>query len=104
MKKRSFYAALLITSGLTTLPAIAHAQSAAEESEPGVGEIVVTANRVETKAQDTPITLNAYTGSELAAQGVTQIDMHQVSQPDFAEISITDQLDKISILEQIFHK
>ncbi len=37
----------------------------------GLGEIVVTANRTESAAQKTPVSLSVHTGEELAVSGVT---------------------------------
>ncbi|NBC35949.1 TonB-dependent receptor [Novosphingobium sp. FSY-8] len=39
----------------------------------GIAEIVVTANRVESSAQKTPIALTVYSGAELATKGVSNV-------------------------------
>lgn len=69
------FAYLLATTALAC-GAPCHAQAAADDQgkqEGGIGEIVVTANRVETSAQDTPIALNVYGGSDLADKGVNSV-------------------------------
>lgn len=76
-------AILLATSALALCsPALAQATQepqgtsqadAAEASERGVGDIIVTANRIETSAQDTPIALNVYRGADLADSGINSV-------------------------------
>ena len=55
------------------------AAAAADKPAEGLGEIVVTANRVASSAQDTPIALNVYNGAALADQGVNTVrDLAQI--------------------------
>ncbi|TXS91875.1 TonB-dependent receptor [Parahaliea maris] len=59
-----------IALGISAIPlAIASVNSLAAELE----EVVVTANRVETSAQDTAVALTAYTGSTLAESGISNV-------------------------------
>ncbi|OYU35606.1 MAG: hypothetical protein CFE35_08825 [Novosphingobium sp. PASSN1] len=71
----------LLGASLFALTAPAQAQVAADAAKPaeGLGEIVVTANRVASSAQDTPIALNVYSGAALADQGVNTVrDLAQI--------------------------
>jgi len=75
----------LLGASLLALAAPAQAQDAAAtagdaaKTNEGLGEIVVTANRVASSAQDTPIALNVYTGAALADQGVNTVrDLAQI--------------------------
>ncbi|MEL0210772.1 MAG: TonB-dependent receptor plug domain-containing protein, partial [Novosphingobium sp.] len=80
MKTATF---LLATSALAlSSPAFAQgaqqSQSAvqADDTGPadrGVGDIIVTANRIETSAQDTPVALNVYSGADLADSGINSV-------------------------------
>ncbi|MBC2663758.1 TonB-dependent receptor [Novosphingobium flavum] len=66
----------LLASSALALCSPALAQSAAPEQKPddkGVGDIIVTANRIATSAQDTPIALNAYNGQQLAQSGINSV-------------------------------
>ncbi|WP_421837822.1 TonB-dependent receptor [Novosphingobium sp.] len=83
--KSTTAAAFLLGASLFALAAPALAQdtgaTATDASKPaeGLGEIVVTANRVASSAQDTPIALNVYTGTALADQGVNTVrDLSQI--------------------------
>ena len=70
-------AILLATSALAlSAPAVAQTAGQADETntaDHGVGDIIVTANRIETTAQDTPIALNVYTGADLAESGINSV-------------------------------
>lgn len=52
-------------------PAIAHAQGGQDGNATAIHDIVVTANRVQSLASKTPITLTAIKGDDLVSQGVT---------------------------------
>lgn len=77
-------ASFLLGASLLALAAPAQAQEATANTDTakpaeGLGEIVVTANRVASSAQDTPIALNVYTGAKLAEQGVNTVrDLAQI--------------------------
>lgn len=76
MQKKRVVATLLASASVIAMPGLALAQSqpaGGSANQPGLEEIVVTANRVETSAQDTPISLNAYTGDDLQDQGVNSV-------------------------------
>jgi iron complex outermembrane recepter protein len=51
------------------------------DGEQGIGDIVITANRVASTAQTTPISLTAYTGEDLAAAGVASVATLQTVDP-----------------------
>ncbi|WP_185928832.1 TonB-dependent receptor [Sphingomonas sp. IC081] len=71
---------LLSTSALA-VPAMAQAQAATDapaaqepqQQEQGFGEIIVTANRTASSAQDTPIALNVYSGDALRDAGISSV-------------------------------
>ncbi|KPH61692.1 TonB-dependent receptor [Novosphingobium sp. ST904] len=69
---------LLSTSALA-VPVMAHAQTATQASDDtaaqsqGLGDIIVTANRTASDAQDTPIALNVYSGDALRDAGVVSV-------------------------------
>ena len=53
----------------------AHADSSpASAGEAGLTEIVVTAEKVKSTIQDTPISISAVSGSQLEAQGITSVE------------------------------
>ncbi|WP_395397443.1 TonB-dependent receptor [Novosphingobium sp. BL-8A] len=77
---------LLATSALVAIPAQANAQAQAAETAPqsdqnkaqqaqdqGFGDIIVTANRTASSAQDTPIALNVYSGDALRDAGIASV-------------------------------
>lgn len=75
---------VLLASSALAAPVAAHAQAApapaadaAAQGEPqqeqGFGEIIVTANRTASSAQDTPIALNVYSGDSLRDAGVASV-------------------------------
>lgn len=65
---------LFVSVSALALPGAALAQTAGEEAKTdGLGEIVVTANRVATSAQDTPTALNVYSGDALRDRGVASV-------------------------------
>lgn len=85
-------AAFLLGTSALTLPVAAWASASAEgaasvttadqgasprsndgKSDDSIREIVVTANRSASSAQKTPIALNAYSGGDLAAKGVSNV-------------------------------
>lgn len=64
----------LLAISVTALPGMANAQQAAEsEDTASSGEIVVTAERRDARAVDTPITLTVLSSSELSEAGVTSV-------------------------------
>lgn len=70
-------AAALLASTAFAAPALA--QSAAQETDQGTGvadvtEIVVTAQKIEQRAVDVPITISAVTGERIAELGVSDLD------------------------------
>lgn len=62
-------------SALALVPATTHAQAPAPAAaeEQGGGDIVVTALRRESTLQDTPVAISAFSGDDLARQGVTRL-------------------------------
>ncbi|MBN9143340.1 MULTISPECIES: TonB-dependent receptor [unclassified Novosphingobium] len=85
---RGLAAALCASVSLFAMPAHAADQAPAGDSAKtgGLSEIVVTASRVETTSQKTPIALTVYSGADLAAKGVT--NMQALSSID-ASLNIT---------------
>jgi iron complex outermembrane recepter protein len=76
MKMTPIAAALLAS---TAFAAPALAQSAAQENDQGAGvadvtEIVVTAQKIEQRLVDVPITISAVTGARIAELGVSDLD------------------------------
>jgi iron complex outermembrane recepter protein len=61
------FAATMISGGTVTMPAMAQDTNA--ESDSGIEEIIVTARRREENLQDTPISITALSGEDLAASG-----------------------------------
>ena len=61
---------LLLSSALVALPSMAHAQSAPKLE----GDIVVTAEKVERRAQDTPITIAVVTGDAIQREARSKLD------------------------------
>ena len=66
----------LLSAAVFAMPAVAQAAPAAadaatDKAQPAAGDIVVTANRVETLASKTPVTLTAVSGRGLINAGVT---------------------------------
>jgi len=77
MKNQSFRSTLALATfvtvfGLTATPAFA--QSSGESSRLALEEITVTATRRETSLQDTALTIQAITESDLVAIGATSLD------------------------------
>ena len=66
-------ASLLAISAFIATPALAADQAGDTAGKGGLQEIVVTANRVETASQKTPIALTVYSGADLAAKGVSNV-------------------------------
>ncbi|CDO35227.1 TonB-dependent receptor [Novosphingobium sp. KN65.2] len=66
---------LLISVSALAMPGVALAQNASDDAqnEAGLGDIIVTANRTASDAQDTPIALNVYSGDALRDQGINSI-------------------------------
>lgn len=64
------------------LPAATFAQDGAQPAAPGgIQEVIVTANRVETSAQKTPVALTIYTGDDLADKGVASVNALSLIDP-----------------------
>lgn len=75
MKTRIALAALLATTALVTTPALA--QSTIEDSaatRDDGNDIIVTAQKIEQRAVDVPITISALTGERMAEIGVSDLD------------------------------
>ncbi|MEN3746015.1 TonB-dependent receptor [Sphingomonas sp. HF-S3] len=75
MKNRIPLAALLATTAFISTPAFA--QSAAQDETSGSedsSEIIVTAQKIEQRAVDVPITISAITGERMAQIGVSDLD------------------------------
>jgi iron complex outermembrane receptor protein len=66
---------LLISASVFAMPGAALAQSTASESQDqaGLGDIIVTANRTASSAQDTPTALNVYSGDALRDAGIASV-------------------------------
>lgn len=76
---RTVLGGLLVSTAVIVLPAQAFAQSAAQpvaESDQPVSanEIVVTAQKIEQRAVDVPITISALTGDRIEELGVSDLD------------------------------
>ena len=73
--RMSFTAALLASVSLSATPALgqASAQPQAEDDRNG-NDIIVTAQKIEQRAQDVPITISAITGARIAELGVGDLD------------------------------
>ncbi|MFM6854844.1 MAG: TonB-dependent receptor [Sphingopyxis sp.] len=65
---------MLLAATMLVAPAHAYAQNTSQTDSEGLGDIVVTANRAETSAQDTPIALNVYSGDDLVASGIDSVN------------------------------
>ncbi|MBB5709926.1 TonB-dependent receptor [Sphingomonas xinjiangensis] len=75
MKYRISLAALLATTAFVAAPALA--QSTIEDpaaAEEHGGDIIVTAQKIEQRATDVPITISAITGERMAEIGVSDLD------------------------------
>ena len=83
---RGLAAALCASVSFFAVPAYAAEQAPESPKTGGLSEIVVTASRVETTSQKTPIALTVYSGADLAAKGVT--NMQALSSID-ASLNIT---------------
>src|SRR5579871_3015523 len=75
------------TSSWAQPAASAAAGSASASSEEQLGEVIVTATRVETQVEKTPVAINVYTGGELLKQSVTDLASLQNIDPT---INITE--------------
>lgn len=66
---------LLVSVSMLALPTAALAQDAGNESQDsaGLGDIIVTANRTASSAQDTPTALNVYSGDALRDAGIASV-------------------------------
>ena len=69
-------AALLASIALPVAPAVAQdpANSEEQDSAASGNAIIVTAQKIEQRAQDVPITISALTGQRIAEIGVTDLD------------------------------
>ena len=70
----------LLTASLAAIATSAAAQER-ESSDSGLQDIIVTASRVESAAQKTPISLTAYTAENLASSGVSSVSALQTIDP-----------------------
>jgi outer membrane receptor protein involved in Fe transport len=64
----------LLVAGLSVTAAVSAALAATDADEGGLAEIVVTAQRFNSTVQNTPISLTAVSGDQLAAAGITSIE------------------------------
>lgn len=91
---------LLSSCALATLASPALAQTAAKADEPAADgslqEIIVTANKLESPIQRTPIAIRAYDGEALAKQGVTDVASLARLAPDLG-ITTDTYLTKLAI-------
>ena len=76
MKTVLFRAALLASIALPAVPALAQDQTERGSQETGASgnTILVTAQKIEQRAQDVPITISALTGDRIREIGVTDLD------------------------------
>lgn len=72
MNNRIAFAALLATTAFVAMPALA--QTAEEPVARDENDIVVTAQKIEQRAVDVPITISALTGERMAEIGVSDLD------------------------------
>lgn len=75
MINRISFAVLLATTAFVSVPAVA--QNALQDpaaSEGQGGDIIVTAQKIEQRAKDVPITISALTGQRMAEIGVSDLD------------------------------
>lgn len=63
------------------------ARDAAQPADGGIQDIVVTANRVESQSQRTATALTVYTGADLAAKGVTNVQSLAAVDPSISMVS-----------------
>lgn len=73
----AFSSVLLASTSCLAVPAAfaqASAQPAAEVAESGGNDIIVTAQKIEQRAKDVPITISAVTGQRIAELGVGDLD------------------------------
>ena len=64
---------IALGASVSLLAVSAAAQEAPAPQPSGLAEIIVTANRVESTAQKTPIALTVYSGADLAAKGIANV-------------------------------
>lgn len=76
MKTVLLRAALLASVTLPACPVLAQQETASEDQDSGASgnTIIVTAQKVEQRAQDVPITISALTGDRIREIGVTDLD------------------------------
>jgi iron complex outermembrane receptor protein len=77
-----------VASAAVAMPAFAQ-DAAAEAPDQGIQEIVVTATRAETSAQKTAVALTVYTGADLAAKGVANVQSLSAIDPSVNVTSST---------------
>jgi len=87
----SLRASLLLASAMSALAGAAAAQTAPQDEATTVEEIVVTAQRRETRLQDTPVSITALTTESLEQRGITNLsaltnfapnlEIHQTNRP-----------------------
>ncbi|MXP26042.1 TonB-dependent receptor [Altererythrobacter indicus] len=74
---RRLTAIAILLSGVSTLPAIAHAEDAADAPADATmddNSIIVTAQKIEQRAIDVPMTISAMSGEQIKNLGVTDLD------------------------------
>lgn len=75
ISRPSFAAALLASVSFCTTPAFAQASAQPEDAgERSGNDIIVTAQKIEQRAQDVPITISALSGQRIAELGVGDLD------------------------------
>lgn len=74
-------ASTLLAPGMARAQDAAGQTSAAEAEAPAAGEIIVTANRREERAQDVPISITAITAASIRERGLTNLQDLQASVP-----------------------
>lgn len=65
---------LALLVAVSSISMAAHAQDARAESDPGDGEIIVTAQKIEQRSVDVPITISAVSGKRIRELGVGDLD------------------------------
>ena len=86
--KRSIFSAMILAGALSGASSRALAQSDATTQVEGLEEITVTARRQTENLQNTPISITAFSGERLEAQGITQVSRIQDFTPNLTFANI----------------